>query len=324
MRQIANMLVYIEGQPEAASLDRAVAVARSAGTTLTIATVVRPARSHLIIGREGYDLEEIERLLVQERKRQLEDAIAKYADAGVQMTSRVYLGDPVGAIVNAVLSEGFDLLVKTLSPPKGLRQQMFGSIDLRLMRACPCPVSIGQPKPDGYSGRAVVAVDLDEEHELNTNLNQEILDSVALLLHKDFSEMEEVHIVHAWSLYGEQLLESGAAKLPPKEFRKALDEEEASRERGLQRLVESYRRTLDEEVAAHFNPKLRLLHGDPNIVIPKYVEEINADMLGMGTASRSGIKGLLIGNTAEAILNCVHCSVVVHKPKGFVAPGGRA
>jgi hypothetical protein len=48
----------------------------------------------------------------------------------------------------------------------------------------------------------------------------------------------------------------------------------------------------------------------------------------MGTVARTGIAGLLIGNTAEAILEQVQCSVLAVKPPGFVSPvklpdGGR-
>ena len=89
----------------------------------------------------GFDLEEVQRLLVEERQRQLEEAIGEVGDAGVEIAARVYVGDPVDTIVEAVQNEGYDLLMKSFSPVQGLRQQMFGCIDLRLMRACPCPVS---------------------------------------------------------------------------------------------------------------------------------------------------------------------------------------
>ena len=40
----------------------------------------------------------------------------------------------------------------------------------------------------------------------------------------------------------------------------------------------------------------------------------------MGTVARKGISGLLMGNTAEAILRSVDCSVLAVKPEGFVTP----
>jgi len=40
----------------------------------------------------------------------------------------------------------------------------------------------------------------------------------------------------------------------------------------------------------------------------------------MGTVSRTGIPGLLIGNTAEVILNNLECSVLAVKPADFATP----
>jgi nucleotide-binding universal stress UspA family protein len=40
----------------------------------------------------------------------------------------------------------------------------------------------------------------------------------------------------------------------------------------------------------------------------------------MGTVCRTGIPGLIIGNTAERVLDVVDCSVLTVKPEGFVSP----
>ena len=72
--------------------------------------------------------------------------------------------------------------------------------------------------------------------------------------------------------------------------------------------------------AEDFRPRKMLLRGDPQVVIPSKVKELDADVLVLGTVSRTGVGGLLIGNTAEAILNRVDCSVMTLKPEGFVSP----
>ncbi len=40
----------------------------------------------------------------------------------------------------------------------------------------------------------------------------------------------------------------------------------------------------------------------------------------MGTVARTGVAGLLVGNTAERLLDEVRCSVITLKPPGFVSP----
>jgi nucleotide-binding universal stress UspA family protein len=40
----------------------------------------------------------------------------------------------------------------------------------------------------------------------------------------------------------------------------------------------------------------------------------------MGTIGRSGIPGLLIGNTSEAVLQAIDSSVITIKPADFLSP----
>lgn len=42
----------------------------------------------------------------------------------------------------------------------------------------------------------------------------------------------------------------------------------------------------------------------------------------MGSVARTGISGLIMGNTAERILGSLPCSVITVKPEGFVSPIG--
>ena len=45
-----------------------------------------------------------------------------------------------------------------------------------------------------------------------------------------------------------------------------------------------------------------------------------ADLIVIGTVGRSGIKGLLLGNTAEKVLDTCDCSILTVKPEGFMSP----
>ena len=62
---------------------------------------------------------------------------------------------------------------------------------------------------------------------------------------------------------------------------------------------------------------LHRLHGAPDDEIPACVEEKEVDILVMGTLARTGIEGVIIGNTAENIVQSVRCSLVALKPKDF-------
>jgi nucleotide-binding universal stress UspA family protein len=64
----------------------------------------------------------------------------------------------------------------------------------------------------------------------------------------------------------------------------------------------------------------RVLAGPPGVRIPEYATEKDVELIVMGTLGRTGIAGLLIGNTAETILAQVECPVLAVKPEGFVTP----
>jgi universal stress protein E len=66
--------------------------------------------------------------------------------------------------------------------------------------------------------------------------------------------------------------------------------------------------------------ELELREGDPGYVIPEYAREKGIDLVVMGTVGRSGIPGLLVGNTAERVFGQIECSMLAVKPEGFVSP----
>ena len=56
-------------------------------------------------------------------------------------------------------------------------------------------------------------------------------------------------------------------------------------------------------------------HGMQTIIGEKIV-----DLVVMGTVSRAGISGLLMGNTAERVLSHIQASVLTVKPDEFQTP----
>ncbi len=46
---------------------------------------------------------------------------------------------------------------------------------------------------------------------------------------------------------------------------------------------------------------------------------MDADLVIMATVCRTGIPGLIVGNTAETVMNKVDCSILAIKPQKFVS-----
>ena len=66
--------------------------------------------------------------------------------------------------------------------------------------------------------------------------------------------------------------------------------------------------------------KIHLLKGQPGHVITDFANKKRTDLVVLGTVSRVGISGLLIGNTAERVLSNIDASVLTVKPEGFRTP----
>jgi nucleotide-binding universal stress UspA family protein len=62
---------------------------------------------------------------------------------------------------------------------------------------------------------------------------------------------------------------------------------------------------------------LAIVQGAAREAIPQTAKSGKADIVVMGALSRSGLKRVLIGNTAEAVLDALECDVLIVKPGKF-------
>ncbi|EOW9248181.1 TPA: universal stress protein, partial [Vibrio cholerae] len=60
--------------------------------------------------------------------------------------------------------------------------------------------------------------------------------------------------------------------------------------------------------------------GEPREVLPEYVISNEIDLVILGSMSRTGISGFVMGNTAESMINQLECSVMTLKPDSFKPP----
>ena len=63
--------------------------------------------------------------------------------------------------------------------------------------------------------------------------------------------------------------------------------------------------------------RAHLVTGNPATVIPRLARDLSAQVVVMGALSRSGLMRILIGNTAERVLESLPCDVLVVKPEGL-------
>lgn len=242
---------------------------------------------------------------IQEAERKA--ASAKLAEcaptAGLVPTdSKIAVGSAALSIIERVLINHHDLVVVTSDEDK----EDHATIK-RLLRKCPCPVWLIRPT-GARTQRVLAAVNPDPaEFELNRTILELASSMVALY-------GGELHVVHAWELYGEATMRSSAfIHTPIEEMESLLESEESSHRKALDVLL--------AESGLESHPWEKHLHkGPPTEIVRGLVAKHGINLLVMGTVARTGVAGLIMGNTAEAVLNSVRCSVIATKPPGFVSP----
>jgi nucleotide-binding universal stress UspA family protein len=64
----------------------------------------------------------------------------------------------------------------------------------------------------------------------------------------------------------------------------------------------------------------RILHGDPAKKIVKYADEINADLIIIGSRGRGRLASALLGSVAEHVARHSKCSILIVKQQQLKKP----
>ncbi len=241
-----------------------------------------------------------EALIEQAREILTDKARAALGSDPVQVS--VAVGTPFLEITRAVMRNGHDLVVVAARKRSLLERRIVGSSALKLVRKCPCPVWVA---PRRFAGGPHTVLSAAGFHGITATI-LELSSSLVKLTGGEW------HVVHCMEYPKE-----GAMRLrgTPAEEIEAYKHE--AREFSWKKLHEF---TDPFKAATGIDPKLWLAQGCPDAEIAMAAQQTNADVLVMGTVGRSGIPGLLVGNTAEKLLQLVECSVLTVKPEGFVSP----
>jgi len=302
MQRFKKILFVNEQHSRATSTPRRAAqIARNNNAQLTLCDASKELPRTLV---------KLEKTYKQIHESQLMSLFEKIDLSGIKTKARLLTGTPFIEIIKEVQRGGHDLVIKSAEGSGGLFSNLFGETDMHLMRKCPCPVWIVKPSKDKNYARIVAAVDPDPEVKENADLNKNILSLASSLAHQENSTL---HIVHTWYLLGEDMLRSKRTPLLESEVDEIITD-----------IQNKHRRWLDDLLGHHnlegLDVKIHLLKGNAGKIIPSLAKKKLADIVVMGTVSRTGVGGFFIGNTAEKILRNVDCSVLTIKPDSFETP----
>jgi universal stress protein E len=308
MRPIRRILLAIK-DPSAKSLpalDKAVQLARAFGASLELFHAIG---THVYTGfdLEGDDLAEVKNTHLVQTLAKLEAIAQPVREQLVPVrTAAEWDYPPHEAIVRHALRTQADLVIAECHAGPRRMPLLMHLTDWELLRFSPAPVLLVRtPKP--YRKPVILAaVDPTHANAKPARLDEEIV-AAASAMKKGLKG--SLHAVHAYVPVPDDVKPS---ELLDEKATQTLERRARLHARGrLDKVIRDVKlgRGHRHLVARH-----------PVNAIPELARRIHSDIVVMGAISRSGLKRLLIGNTAERIIDDLGCDVLVVKPKDFVTP----
>jgi len=305
MLDINHILIVLDQKDtEQPGLDRAIWLARALDADLTLLTTAWDDISDAYSDLQQETRQTIRTALTQKADKWLASFAESEGLKDITIRTEVHWQKHLhDAAIESTRNTDFDLVIKS-THKHGILDRLFSHTDWNLMRHCPAPVLMVKSAYPWKNNRVLAAIDAtsaDRGHEL---INDNIL-SFAEHLADHFET--DLHIANAYPLVAVAF-----AMVP-----------EVTAPDNIQSFVTEQHEEATRQWADKFNihkDHIHIAEGDADEVISEIATKTDADLVVVGTVGREGLSGVLIGNTAESLVDKVHCDVLVIKPLDGVNP----
>jgi universal stress protein E len=254
------------------------------------------------------------RAAVLERHRQrLEQLATPLRDAGLAVDVDARWDYPLhDSIVRKAQDSRADLVIKDTHFHSVLKRSIFSNTDWSLIRNCANTLWLVKPRPPGKHPCFVAAVDPLHERDKPADLDNRILAAAKVFCGALGGEL---HAFHAYDVTAAIAVSTDSMTMPI-----ALPINEITDAMRIEHTEAVKRLCRDQGIPPD---RTHVHQGGTRELLMTLTEQLRADVVVMGAISRSGLKGLFLGNTAEDVLDRLHCDLLIVKPEGFkaVLPG---
>jgi nucleotide-binding universal stress UspA family protein len=295
---IATVLVATDFSKTAdAAVERARALAKSRGARLVLTHVMGlapfAAGGPPPVAAIPPDLEQAVRDAADRRLARIAEACEK---DGIEVETALETGEPAHCIVELAKNVEADLVVMGTRGLSGLRHLILGSTAEAVVRTAACPVLTVHEDDRGRLDpprTLLVASDFSPESAHAAH------EGATLFAGTDSSAKTRIVLlhIHHWPMLVEPLL--GDIEMVPVDFDEIVEPLTEDLEPAAERLRQ-----------AGFEVDCRVREGDPAAVITEMAESEGADVVVMGTHGHSGLKHLLLGSTAQRVVQHAPCAVL--------------
>lgn len=229
-------------------------------------------------------------------------------DQGLDVSIETTSGDPLySKLLERAAHTSADLIVKDTHHHSLAQRTFLTNTDWQLIRGCPVPLLLTKPMP--WPAAPVIAAALDPEH---VNDKPEVLDQ-RILEHAHYLATNLGGTLHAVNAYLPLAIAAESASGTPAMALfspEMLDDLRAARREAVDRLIRPY---------AMAPANVHVLLGAASDVLPMVAADFAVNVMTMGAISRSALQRLLLGSTAERVLERLTCDVMIVKSPDFAA-----
>jgi universal stress protein E len=304
-KQSYSIMVAVQAldRTSGALLRKAAALARARKCGLDLVHVIALPYAPAVNRRSA--LRQAAQDIVGDCRKRLQKLAGSRELRGIQTRATVTWDYPAAeGLVRQVLKRRPQLLLAQSHRHSRLARPFLSNTDWELIRECPCPVWLSKPGRTRIDGPVVAAVDPLHAHAKPAALDSAIIDHALRVA----GQPKRVLMCHAYTFPMQPPVIDGAI-----EAYWILSEQEVRR----------YEAMLHDELGklaarAKIPEGNRIVAaGDPALVLPRVVRKHRASLVVMGAVSRSAVRRLFIGNTAERLVDRLDCDVLIVKPRRF-------
>ena len=299
MHNIQHILVAVDsGQATSPELARAVTIAKYSGASLHVVDVLRDLN---MAARLLPQWQAAHEKVAEEKQAALKQMAESCQAQGVLASCELLSGGYSQALLKVISDRQIDLLVRSAKGVQSSESGAIGATSNQLLRQAACALWLTQGDRAVECKRIVAAIDATPDDDTHAALNRVILSRSLELVEREGCTLD---VVYVWNILDAELLQG---RVPKADFDEMVERNRACH-------VEAYQRVLSDFDLHVSDPHVHLIRGAPTQVIPEFCQTHPMDLLVCGTVARRGISGLMIGNTANRMLNKVPCSILALRP----------
>lgn len=308
MNPIRNILVIVDPTAEQhPAVDKAALLAQKLDARLELYVCDTKASRDVRIA--AYARSHSNEPFVIDLKSILEELAAPLREQGLDVATEVECADPLHeALIDRARRTTADLIVKDTHHHSLAKRTFITNTDWHLIRACPVSLLLTKPNRWASAPRVFAAVDPGHANDKPAVLDNRIMDCAALVAKRLGGDLHLLHVYLPAAITAAAASGGAPAAVTPSAEELAKEEE---KQRDLLRALITEYRVVDENV--------HLKVGGPAEVLPRLAGALRADIVTMGAVSRSGLKRVFIGSTAEDVLEALPCDVLIVKPPDFAS-----